>query len=72
MITAVRSARTVRSARCTSRSDGTSSDDVASSRISTAGSARNARANATSCRWPGGEPAAAVGDVGVVAVGQRA
>ena len=29
-----------------------SSDDVASSRISTAGSARNARANATSCRWP--------------------
>ena len=31
---------------------GTSSDDVASSRISTAGSARNARANATSCRCP--------------------
>ena len=37
MITAVRSARIVRSARCTSRSDGMSSDDVASSRISTAG-----------------------------------
>ena len=52
MITAVRSASSVRSARCTSRSDGMSSDDVASSRISTAGSARNARAKATSCRCP--------------------
>ena len=39
---------TVSSARCTIRSLGMSSDDVASSRISTAGSARNARANATS------------------------
>ena len=52
MITAVRPASTVRSACWTSRSEGTSSDEVASSRISTAGSARNARANATSCRWP--------------------
>ena len=34
------------------RSLGMSSDDVASSRISTAGSARNARANDTNCRWP--------------------
>ena len=52
MITAVRSARIVRSACCTSRSLGTSRLEVASSRISTAGSARNARANATSWRWP--------------------
>ena len=47
-----RSASTVSSARCTNRSLGMSSDDVASSRINTAGSARNARANATNCRCP--------------------
>ena len=52
MITAVRSARIVCSARWTSRSLGTSRLEVASSRISTAGSARKARANATSCRCP--------------------
>ena len=52
MITAVRSSSSVRSACCTSRSDGTSSDEVASSRMSTAGSARKARANDTSWRCP--------------------
>jgi phosphoribosylformylglycinamidine synthase len=50
MISAVRSARIVRSARCTNRSLGMSSEDVASSRMSTAGSPRKARANATSWR----------------------
>ena len=49
---AVRSASTRANARCTMRSLGMSSDDVASSRISTAGSARKARANATSWRCP--------------------
>ena len=72
MITAVRPASTVRSACCTSRSDGMSSDEVASSRISTAGSARNARAKATSWRWPALSSAASVGDLGLVALGQRA
>ncbi len=52
MITAVRSARIVRKARWTRRSLGTSRELVASSRISTAGSARNARAKATNCRCP--------------------
>ena len=42
----------VRSACCTNLSEGRSSDDVASSRMSTRGSARNARAKATSCRCP--------------------
>ncbi len=52
MITAVRPASTVRMACCTACSPGTSSEDVASSRIRTAGSASSARANATSWRWP--------------------
>ena len=52
MITAVRSASIVRRACCTSRSLGDVEDSVASSRISTAGSARNARANPTSWRCP--------------------
>ena len=52
MITAVRSSSRVRRACCTSRSEGTSSDEVASSRMSTAGSARKARAKDTSWRWP--------------------
>ena len=50
MITAVRPRNTVSSARWTARSAGMSNDAVASSRISTAGSARNARAKATNCR----------------------
>jgi len=42
----------VRSARCTSRSEGTSSEDVASSRIRIGASARKARAIATRWRSP--------------------
>src|SRR5579862_490725 len=52
MMTAVRPASTVRSALWTSRSLGMSSSEVASSRTSTAGAARNARANETSWRCP--------------------
>ena len=50
MMTAVRPASRVFSPLWTIRSDGISSDDVASSRISTAGFARKARANEMSCR----------------------
>ncbi len=50
--TAVRPFSTVAMARCTARSPGMSSELVASSRISTAGSASSARANATNCRCP--------------------
>ena len=71
MMIAVRSARIVRRARCTRRSLGMSSDDVASSRISTAGSARNARANATSCRWPADSRPPRLPTIGVVPLGQR-
>ena len=71
MITAVRSASSVRSARCTSRSDGMSSDDVASSRMSTAGSARNARGERDQLALTGRQPRALLVHVGVVAVGKR-
>ena len=72
MITAVRSSSSVRSACCTRRSEGTSSDEVASSRISTAGSARKARAKRHELALPGREPRALLVDVGVVALGQAA
>ena len=52
MMKAVRPRSSVRNARWTRRSEGRSRDDVASSRISTFGSARKARANATSWRCP--------------------
>ncbi|OUD87155.1 hypothetical protein BC477_04120 [Clavibacter michiganensis subsp. michiganensis] len=52
MMIAVRSASSVVRPCCTSRSLGMSSELVASSRISTAGSARNARANEISWRCP--------------------
>ncbi len=45
-------ASTVASAACTARSEGMSSEEVASSSTSTAGSASSARAKDTSCRWP--------------------
>ena len=71
MISAVRSASKVRSARCTNRSDGMSSDDVASSRMSTAGSARNARGERDELALAGREARALLVHVGVVAVGKR-
>ena len=52
MITAVRPVSTVCSAFWTRRSLGMSSSEVASSRMSSAGAARNARANEMSWRWP--------------------
>ena len=52
MTTDVRSASRVCRPSCTSASPGTSSELVASSRMSSAGSARNARANDTSWRCP--------------------
>src|SRR5205823_5848830 len=52
MTTAVRPDRSRARAWWTVRSLGRSSELVASSRIRTRGSARKARASATSCRWP--------------------
>ena len=48
----VRPSITSRSAALISRSVVASTEEVASSRISTRGSARNARAIAIRCRWP--------------------
>ncbi len=51
-MSAVRPFSTVFMALCTARSAGMSSADVASSRITTGGLARNARAREMSCRCP--------------------
>ena len=56
----------------TSASVRVSMEEVASSRISTGGSATAARAMASSWRWPWLRLAAVAGEHGVVAVGQAA
>ena len=67
----VRSVRSAAIACCSSSSVRVSTELVASSRISSAGSARNARAIVTSCRSPALKVGALLVDDGVVAVGQR-
>ena len=66
----VRSVRSAAIACCSSSSVRVSTELVASSRISSAGSARNARAMVTSCRSPALMLRAVLVDDGVVAVGQ--
>ena len=71
MISAVRSASTVRSARCTSRSLGTSSDDGRLVQDQHRGVGQEGARERDQLPLPGGQPAPALADVGVVAVRQR-
>ena len=70
MTNVVRPCMTSRRAALISRSVVASTEEVASSRIRTRGSARKARAIAIRWRWPPLRGQAALADAGVVAVGQ--